>query len=155
MTGNGWLQLGLYMAVLLLLAKPLGGYMARVYEGEPVFLDRLLRPVERLIYRVLRVSPQAEMGWKTYALAMLLFNAFGFLAVYGIQRLQGLLPLNPQPARALAALGVEPHLGEEGEQQALESFDPEAAHPGHGPVAVAREVLRRRRRDRGLWRFVG
>ncbi len=96
MTGNGWLQLGLYMAVLLLLAKPLGGYMARVYEGEPVFLDRLLRPVERLIYRVLRVSPAAEMGWKTYALAMLLFNTFGFLAVYGIQRLQGLFPLNPQ-----------------------------------------------------------
>ena len=96
MTGNGWLQLGLYMAVLLLLAKPLGGYMARVYEREPVYLDRLLRPVERLVYRALRVSPEAEMGWETYALAMLLFNAFGFLAVYGIQRLQGLLPLNPQ-----------------------------------------------------------
>ena len=96
MTGNGWLQLGLYVAVLLLLAKPLGGYMARVYQGEPVFLDRLFRPVERLIYGVLRVSPESEMGWKTYALAMLLFNAVGFLAVYGIQRLQGLLPLNPQ-----------------------------------------------------------
>ena len=96
MTGNGWFQLGLYVAVLLLLAKPLGGYMARVYQGEPVFLDRLFRPIERLIYGVLRVSPEAEMGWKTYALAMLLFNAFGFLAVYGIQRLQGLLPLNPQ-----------------------------------------------------------
>jgi K+-transporting ATPase ATPase A chain len=96
MTGNGWLQLGLYVAVLLLLAKPLGGYMARVYQGEPVFLDRLLRPIERLVYAVLRVSPEAEMGWKTYALAMLLFNAVGFLVVYGIQRLQGLLPLNPQ-----------------------------------------------------------
>ncbi len=96
MTGNGWLQLGLYLAVLLLLAKPLGGYMARVYQGEPAFLDRLLGPIERLIYRILRVSPDAEMGWKTYALAMLLFNALGFLAVYAIQRLQGLLPLNPQ-----------------------------------------------------------
>ena len=102
MTGNGWLQLGLYLAVLLLLAKPLGGYMARVYEGEPLFLDRVFGPIERFIYRFLRVSPEAEMGWKTYALATLLFNAFGFLAVYGMQRLQGLLPLNPQQFGAVS-----------------------------------------------------
>ena len=86
MTGNGWLQLGFYLAVLLLLAKPLGGYMARVYQGEPVFLDRLLRPIERLIYAVLRVSPEAEMGWKTYALAMLVFNAVGRCAGRGTRR---------------------------------------------------------------------
>ena len=67
MTANGWLQMGLYIVVLLLLAKPLGAYMARVYEGEPVFLDRLVRPLERLTYRLLRVAPEEEMGWKAYA----------------------------------------------------------------------------------------
>jgi potassium-transporting ATPase potassium-binding subunit len=95
-TANGWLQMGLYLVVLLLLAKPLGAYMARVYEGEAVFLDWLVRPLERLTYRLLRVAPEEEMGWKAYAAAMLLFNALGFVAVYAIQRLQGLLPLNPQ-----------------------------------------------------------
>ena len=96
MTANGWLQMGLYLVVLLLLAKPLGAYMARVYEGEPVLLDRLVRPLERLTYRLIRVAPDEEMSWKAYAGAMLLFNALGFLAVYALQRLQGLLPLNPQ-----------------------------------------------------------
>jgi K+-transporting ATPase ATPase A chain len=95
-TADGWLQMGLYLVVLLLLAKPLGAYMARVYEGEAVFLDWLVRPLERLTYRLLRVAPEEEMGWKAYAAAMLLFNALGFVAVYAIQRLQGLLPLNPQ-----------------------------------------------------------
>jgi len=95
-TANGWLQMGLYLVVLLLLAKPLGAYMARVYEGEPVLLDRLVRPLERLTYRLIRVAPDEEMSWKAYAGAMLLFNALGFLAVYALQRLQGLLPLNPQ-----------------------------------------------------------
>jgi K+-transporting ATPase ATPase A chain len=95
-SGAAWLQLGLYVAVLLLLAKPLGSYMARVYEGEPVFLDRLVRPLERLIYRLLRVSPETEQGWVAYAAAMLCFNALGLFVVYAIQRLQGLLPLNPQ-----------------------------------------------------------
>ncbi len=96
MSGNAWLQMGLYVAALLLAAKPLGTFMARVYQGEPVFLERLLRPLERLVYRLLRISPDEEMGWKTYAAAMLLFNGSGFLAVYAIQRLQGFLPLNPQ-----------------------------------------------------------
>jgi K+-transporting ATPase ATPase A chain len=95
-TTNGWLQLGLYLVALLLLVKPLGAYMARVYEGEPVFLARLVRPLERLTYRLLRVAPDDEMSWKAYAGAMLLFNALGFVAVYVMQRLQGLLPLNPQ-----------------------------------------------------------
>jgi K+-transporting ATPase ATPase A chain len=87
------------MVVLLALAKPLGRYMARVYEGQPTALDRLLGPLERLIYRLCGVRadrPEAEMDWKTYAFAMLLFNILGLLAVYALQRLQGLLPLNPQ-----------------------------------------------------------
>src|SRR3989449_2785071 len=96
MTLNGSIQLGLYLIVLLALAKPLGGFMARVYMGQPSGLDRVLGPLERLIYRLCGVRAEEEMGWKTYAIAMLLFNLFGFLAVYALQRLQGGLPLNPQ-----------------------------------------------------------
>ena len=99
MTLNGYLQLLLYMVVLLALAKPLGWYMARVYEGQPIGLDRVFGPLERLIYRLCGVRAEraeAEMDWKTYAFAMLLFNLLGLLAVYVLQRLQGLLPFNPQ-----------------------------------------------------------
>jgi K+-transporting ATPase ATPase A chain len=95
-TGNGVLQLVLYVVVLLALAKPLGAYMARVYEGRRVVLERLLGWLERLIYRLCGVSVGDEMGWKAYALAMLLFNVLGFLAGYVLQRVQGVLPLNPQ-----------------------------------------------------------
>lgn len=96
-----WFQLLFYLVVLLLLAKPLGSYMAKVYEGEHTFLDRLLGPVERLIYRVSGVKPDEEMNWKRYAIAVLLFNALGLLAVYTLQRLQALLPLNPQGLGAI------------------------------------------------------
>jgi K+-transporting ATPase ATPase A chain len=95
-TANGWLQLAFYVAVLLALVKPLGAWMARVYEGRPVLMDRVLGPVERLLYRACGVRPDVEMGWKAYAAAMLLFNAFGLLAVYALQRLQAFLPLNPE-----------------------------------------------------------
>jgi K+-transporting ATPase ATPase A chain len=95
-TANGWLQLAFYLAVLLALVKPLGAYMARVYEGQRLGLDRVLGPVEHLLYRVCGVRPDVEMGWKAYAAAMLLFNAFGLLAVYALQRLQAFLPLNPE-----------------------------------------------------------
>ena len=90
-----WLQLIFYMAVLIALAKPLGLYMTRVYQGERTFLDPILRPVEKLIYRLSGVHPDEEMNWKVYAIAMLLFNVLGLLAVYAFQRLQGFLPLNP------------------------------------------------------------
>src|SRR5262244_3496197 len=96
MTLNGSLQLGLYLVVLLALAKPLGGFMARVYTGQPSGLDGVLGPLERLIYRLCGIRAEEEMGWQTYAVAMLLFNLLGFLAVYALQRLQGVLPLNPQ-----------------------------------------------------------
>ena len=95
MTANGILQLVFYMIVLLALAKPLGAYMARVYEGRPIVLGRALGWLERLIYKIAGVAPEVEMGWKTYALTMLLFNVAGLLAVYALQRLQGVLPLNP------------------------------------------------------------
>jgi K+-transporting ATPase ATPase A chain len=96
MTASGLSQLVLYVVVLVALAKPLGAYMARVYEGRPAGLDRALGWLERLVYRLAGVRPSEEMGWKAYALTMLLFNAAGMLAVYLLQRVQGALPLNPQ-----------------------------------------------------------
>ncbi len=95
MMSNGLVQIGLYFVVLLALAKPLGWYMARVYEGQACGLDRVVGPLERLIYRLCGVRQTEEMDWKTYGIAMLLFNAMGLVAVYGLQRLQGFLPLNP------------------------------------------------------------
>ena len=96
MTTLTWLQLGLYLVVLLLLVKPLGAYMARVYAGERTFFGRVVGPIERLIYRIVGMRPDEEMDWKTYAIAMLLFSFVGLLALYGLQRLQSVLPLNPQ-----------------------------------------------------------
>jgi len=96
MTLNSYLQIGIYFIVLLLLVKPLGLYMARVYQGESTFLDRPLCPLERVIYRLLGVKPEEEMDWKTYTIALLLFSLVSVLVVYLLQRLQGLLPLNPQ-----------------------------------------------------------
>ena len=96
MTSFSWLQLIFYMVVLIALAKPIGLFMARVYQGEHTFLDPVLQPVEKLIYRLCGVRPNDEMNWKVYAIAMLLFNGLGLLAVYALQRLQGFLPLNPQ-----------------------------------------------------------
>jgi len=97
-----FIQLTIYLAVLILLTKPLGNYMARVYSGERVFLDRLLGPAEKFIYRISGIDPQTEMDWKVYAIAMLVFNAFGLIFVYALQRLQGALPLNPQGLGAVS-----------------------------------------------------
>lgn len=96
MTTNTWLQLILYMVVLLLIVKPLGTYMAKVYQGERIALDRVLGLVERFLYRISGIDPRDEMTWMTYALTMLLFNIVGLVVVYALQRLQGVLPLNPQ-----------------------------------------------------------
>ena len=97
-----WIQLIFYMVVLIALVKPLGTFMARVYQGEHTFLDPALRPVEKLIYRLSGVHPDEEMNWKVYAIAMLLFNGMGLLVVYALQRLQGFLPLNPQSFGAVS-----------------------------------------------------
>ena len=101
MTFNGGVQLALYMLVLLALVKPLGWYMARVYDNESVGLNRVFAPVEQLLYRIFGTREDQEMDWKTYTLAMLLFNALGLLAVYAFQRLQAVLPLNPQALGAV------------------------------------------------------
>jgi K+-transporting ATPase ATPase A chain len=96
MTFFEWLQIGLYLLVLILLVKPLGAYIARVYQGERVFLTPAVGPIERFIYRIAGQRPDEEMDWKTYAYATLLFNFAGLLLVYTLQRLQSALPFNPQ-----------------------------------------------------------
>jgi K+-transporting ATPase ATPase A chain len=102
MTANGYLQLAFYVVVLVALAKPLGAYMARIYEGQPSVLNRFGAPFEKLIYRVCGVDPAQDMRWTQYAVATLIFNAVGFLAVYALQRLQIFLPLNPQSMAAVS-----------------------------------------------------
>jgi K+-transporting ATPase ATPase A chain len=96
MTSNGLFQIAFYVVTLLVFAKPLGWYMARVYEGESVGLNRLLAPVETLIYRLSGVNPKEEMRWMDYAIGFLVFNLLGALAVFALQRLQASLPFNPQ-----------------------------------------------------------
>jgi len=102
MTLFGWLQLSFYFIVLLILVKPLGVYMARVYQGERTPLSRILGPLERLTYALLGVSPGDEMDWKVYTIAMLLLNFFGLAFLYLLQRLQNVLPLNPQNLGAVS-----------------------------------------------------
>jgi K+-transporting ATPase ATPase A chain len=101
-TAFGLVQIGLFLVVLVALVQPLGRYMAIVYEGEPTWLSRLLAPLERLVYRVAGIDPQSEQDWRRYALALLVFNLAGLVVVYLLQRLQGLLPLNPQGLGAVA-----------------------------------------------------
>jgi K+-transporting ATPase ATPase A chain len=102
MTVNGWIQIAIYFAVLTALVVPLGRYMARVFEGERTFLSPVLHPVEGFLYRASGVNETREQHWITYTVAMLLFNAAGFLLVYAIQRLQSVLPLNPADMSAVA-----------------------------------------------------
>lgn len=103
MTAVGLMQIGVYLAALVACAKPLGAYMARVYTGEEVVLDRLLGRVERLIYRACGTAPSRPMTWKQYATAVLVLSLGGFLVVYAVQRWQGLLPLNPANLPAVSA----------------------------------------------------
>ncbi len=97
MTVNAWVQLGLFLAVLLAAVKPLGAYMARVFQGQPCGLDRVLGWLERGLYRLAGVDPAKEMGWRAYAGCALGFNAVGLLFLYALLRLQGVLPLNQDP----------------------------------------------------------
>jgi K+-transporting ATPase ATPase A chain len=102
MTPNALLQISLYLVVLLLLVKPLGAFMARVFQREKTFLDPVLGPMERMIYRVARIDAGREMDWKENSIAMLLFNGIGLLFVYVLQRAQQLLPLNPEGMGAVS-----------------------------------------------------
>ena len=104
MTTNGLLQIFLFIAILVAVVRPLGSFMARVYEGRPLRgFDRVLGPVERLIYRLCGVRPDEEMDWKAYTVAVLLFSAAGMIVLYLQQRLQPWLPFNPQKFGAVSA----------------------------------------------------
>jgi len=105
MTANGWLQILLYCGVIVLLVRPLGGFIYRVIQGERNWLSPVLGPVERGCYRLAGVDPQQEQSWSRYAIAMLLFNFTGFVVLYAMLRTQQWLPLNPQGFPALS-----PHL---------------------------------------------
>ncbi len=97
-----WLQFPLYLVVLLILVKPLGSYMARVYQGERSILSPVILPVEKLVFKLAGVKPDDEMNWKTYTLNVLLFNLLGFFFLYLLLRFQHYLPLNPQSLGALS-----------------------------------------------------
>lgn len=102
MTLNGWLQIAIFFALVLLSAKPMGSYMTRVFERRKTFLDPVLRPVERLLYRATGVREGEEMRWTEYASSMLIFSLATMLLTYAVERLQHLLPLNPQHLPAVA-----------------------------------------------------
>src|SRR5262245_50070935 len=103
MTLIGWIQIALYCAVVVALVKPLGGYMTRVFNGERTFLSLVLKPVEAVLYGAGGVEPDREQHWLTYTVAMLLFNAAGFLLLYALMRLQAVLPFNPADQSAVPA----------------------------------------------------
>ncbi len=96
MTLNGWLQILVYLALILAVTKPLGVFMTKVFARERTFLDPVMRPIERLLYRVTGVDESHEMRWTEYATTMLIFSAVSMLLLYLIQRIQGILPWNPQ-----------------------------------------------------------
>ncbi len=96
MTVNGWLQILVFLALIFAVTKPMGVFMARVFNREKTFMDPVLRPMERLLYRVTGVDEEHEMRWTEYAIAMLLFSIVSMIVLYFIQRLQGFLPFNPQ-----------------------------------------------------------
>ena len=96
MTLNGWLQIIVFLALVLAVTKPLGVFMTHVFAREKTFLDPVLRPIERLLYRVTGVDEEQEMRWTEYAIAMLMFSAVSMLVLYFMERAQGWLPLNPQ-----------------------------------------------------------
>ncbi len=96
MTANGWFQIFLFLLVILALTKPLGVFMARVFNREKTFLDPLLRPVERLVYRLTGVDETYEMRWTEYTVAMLLYSGAAMALLYLMERVQLWLPFNPQ-----------------------------------------------------------
>src|SRR5437879_10597938 len=101
MTANGWFQILVFLAVVFLLTKPIGIFLTQVFNRESTFLDPVLRPVERLLYRVTGVDEAHEMRWTEYAISMLLFSLVSMIVLYLMERLQGHLPFNPQKLGAV------------------------------------------------------
>jgi len=106
MTSNGWLQILFFLGVVFLVTKPMGIFMTRVFNREKTFMDPVLRPIERLLYRVTGVDENHEMRWTEYAIAMLLFSVVSMIVLYLMQRLQGYLPFNPQKLGAVSPAHV-------------------------------------------------
>jgi K+-transporting ATPase ATPase A chain len=103
MTINGWVQIAIYFGLIVACVKPLGLYMANVFEGERTFFSPVLGPVERAIYRICAVDESEEQHWVTYTVAMLAFSIAGFVSLYALQRLQSVLPFNPQKLGAVGS----------------------------------------------------
>lgn len=101
MTWNGWIQIAVFFAIVILITRPLGGYMTRVFAGERTFLSPVLRPIERAVYWCCGVDENEEQHWLTYAVAMLFFSIAGFASLYALQRLQWYLPFNPMGQTAV------------------------------------------------------
>ncbi len=108
MTVNGWLQIAIFFALIVVCAKPLGSFIATIVEGRRNFLTPILGPVERLIYKVCGITETEEQHWTRYAGALLAFSAFSAVLLYAMQRLQAWLPFNPQ---GYGAGNVSPDLG--------------------------------------------
>ncbi len=156
MTVNGWLQIGLYALVILALTKPLGLYMFRVFEGERQPLPRVFGPVERLVYRLCGVDPKKEQTWKEYAAAMLLFSLVSLLVTYAIERLQHVLPFNPQKLAAVSSRSRLQHRRQLHHQHQLAELrrreHDELPH-ADGGARVAQLHARRRRASGSRWRW--
>ncbi len=103
MTINGWFQILLFLALIFAVTKPVGVFMARVFSREHTFLDSVLRPIERLLYRLTGVDEEHEMRWTEYCGAMLLYSGVSMALLYGIERLQQWMPWNPQKFPAVEA----------------------------------------------------
>ena len=102
MTAIGWIQIALYCAIIVAITKPLGFYMTRVFTGERTFLSPVLRPVERLLYRMSGIDEDQEQSWVSYLVAMVYLHVGGFLILYALLRLQAVLPFNPAGQGAVA-----------------------------------------------------
>src|SRR5437667_3883039 len=101
MTANGWFQILFFLALIFAVTKPMGIFMARVFSRERTFMDPVLRPLERLLYRTTGVDENHEMRWTEYAISMLLFSLVSMIVLYAMERLQGFLPLNPHKFAAV------------------------------------------------------
>src|SRR5260370_8195823 len=96
MTANGWFQVAFFLLLILAVTKPMGVFMARVFNREKTFMDPVLRPLERLLYRVTGVDENHEMRWTEYSVSLLLFSVFSMLLLYVLYRVQGFWPFNPR-----------------------------------------------------------
>ena len=146
-----WLQTILFFVVLLALVKPLGSFMAKVFQGERTFLSPVLAPCEKLIYRISGVKPEDEMGWKRYAGSMLLFNLALFVSLFVMLMTQHLLPLNPQKVPAFTLATGAQHGGQLHDQHQLAGLCRRAGgqllHPDGGTGGAQLRLRRHRHSD--------